>query len=285
LWKKSIAFASRLYHLSVATREPAFRIKLSAGQLEWLGEVWEDQYEDSTKSEGGFISHSKDNEENYDTSDDRENLHQEQDNAILKSVDEIEAQIDGLSDEVDGAYQRRMLPSSHGDLRNTMEVVESHKTTIPAEQARNRISELIPRFSICFSAEECIDGQIHSSLLVYYAGICSLSVDGTTLRRAKSYTPKPSALIYIQRLLFLKAVASHKAYENITIGQRSQSAHLERLNEVCMLSMVRGCLSTLGEFQSLRDYGQVIARSRPPAFMFRWSGKVRGIVVAIVLTF
>jgi len=38
-----------------------------------------------------------------------------------------------------------------------------------------------------------------------------------------------------------------------------------------MRYMVRGCLSPFGESQSLRDYGQVIARSDPPAFMFRWS--------------
>jgi hypothetical protein len=107
--------------------------------------------------------------------------------------------------------------------------------------------------------------------LVYYAGVLGLSDDGRTFRRAKDFTPKLSGLIYIQRLLFLEVALPHNAYESITISQRPQSAHLQRLDEVRMRYMVRGCLNPLGEFQSLRDYGQVIARSDPPAFMFCWS--------------
>jgi hypothetical protein len=61
LWKKFIAFAFRLYHLPAATRESAFRIKLSGEQLEWLGEVWEDRCWNYVESEGGLISCGKTN--------------------------------------------------------------------------------------------------------------------------------------------------------------------------------------------------------------------------------
>lgn len=273
LWKKFIAFAFRLYHLPAAMRESAFGIKLSGEQLKWLGEVWEDRCWNYVESEGDPINHSKDDEESCDASnneerDEEEDLHQEQDYAILESDDEIEAQMDGLADKMDDARKRRMLPSSHVDLPNAMRVIELHKTNISAKQARNRVSELIFRFSIFFSTEEFTDGRTHSSLLVYYAGVLGLSDDGRTFRRAKDYTPKLSGLIYIQRLLFLEVALPHNAYESITISQRLQSAHLQRLDEVCMRYTVRGCLSPFGEFQSLRDYGQVIARSDPPAFMF-----------------
>jgi hypothetical protein len=168
--------------------------------------------------EGGPISHGKEDEEDYAVSDveecdDEEDSHQEQDDAIVKSDDEMEAQIGGLSNEVDVTRKRRMLPSSHVDLQNDIRVVELHKTDISAKQARDRISELIFRFGIFFAAEEFTDGQTHSSLLVYYAGILGLSADGRTFRRAKDYTPKLSGLIYIQRLLFLEVALPHKTYE------------------------------------------------------------------------
>jgi hypothetical protein len=59
-----------------------------------------------------------------------------------------------------------MLPSSHVHLQNDIRVVRLHKTNISAEQARDRISELVFRFSIFFAAEKLTNGQTHSSLLV-----------------------------------------------------------------------------------------------------------------------
>ncbi|KAH0175669.1 hypothetical protein KCU67_g84, partial [Aureobasidium melanogenum] len=50
---------------------------------------------------------------------------------------------------------------------NDIRVVRLHKTNISAEQARDRISELVFRFSIFFAAEKLTNGQTHSSLLVY----------------------------------------------------------------------------------------------------------------------
>jgi hypothetical protein len=121
--------------------------------------------------EGDPISHGKEDEENCDVSDveecdDEEDSHQEQDDVNLKSDNEMEAQMDGLSDEVEGTRKPRMLPSSHVDLQNDIRVVELQKTNISAKQAKDRISELILRFSTFFAAEEFTNGQTHSSLLV-----------------------------------------------------------------------------------------------------------------------
>jgi hypothetical protein len=171
LWKKFIAFAFRFYHLPAATRESAFGIKLSDDQLKWLGEVWDDRCWNHVELEGDPISHGKEDEENCDVSDveecdDEEDSHQEQDDVNLKSDNEMEAQMDGLSDEVEGTRKPRMLPSSHVDLQNDIRVVELQKTNISAKQAKDRISELILRFSTFFAAEEFTNGQTHSSLLV-----------------------------------------------------------------------------------------------------------------------
>jgi hypothetical protein len=70
----------------------------------------------------------------------------------------MEAYIDGLSDKVDGTRKRRMPPSSHVDLQDDIRVVELHKTDISAKQARDRISELVFRFSVFFAVEEFTDG-------------------------------------------------------------------------------------------------------------------------------
>ncbi|KAJ9655925.1 hypothetical protein H2201_008698 [Coniosporium apollinis] len=139
------------------------------------------------------------------------------------------------------------------------------------DPAVDRISELVLRLSISFATEGFVDGQPQSSLLVYFSGVLGLSDDGRTFRRVRDYTSILSGLIYQHRLLFLEYALPYRAYRHIGIEQRPRQDHLARLNEVRLGYMVQGCLSPLGEFLSLRDYGRVLGRSDLPAFMVRWS--------------
>jgi hypothetical protein len=70
--------------------------------------------------------------------------------------------------------------------------------------AVDELLELVFQLSITFSTEEFVDSQPSSSLLVYFSGILGFSPDARSFLPAKRYTPHLSALVYIQRLLFLE---------------------------------------------------------------------------------
>ncbi|KAH8598381.1 hypothetical protein B0O99DRAFT_659955 [Bisporella sp. PMI_857] len=118
-----------------------------------------------------------------------------------------------------------------------------------AGSAVDELLELVFQSSITFSTEKFVDSQPSSSLLVYFSGILGFSVDGQSFLPAKKYTPHLSAFIYIQRLLFLEHALPLRPYPHLGIPRRS--------------------LSPLEEFQSLRDFGRVIACTDPPFFLLR----------------
>ncbi|KAH8750132.1 hypothetical protein F5882DRAFT_488086, partial [Hyaloscypha sp. PMI_1271] len=102
--------------------------------------------------------------------------------------------------------------------------------------AVDEVLELVFQLSTTFSTED---------------GILGFSPDARSFLPAKKYTPHLSALIYTQRLLFLEHALPLQPYPHLGIPRRS--------------------LSPLEEFQSLRDFGRVIARTDPPSFLLRWS--------------
>jgi Orsellinic acid/F9775 biosynthesis cluster protein D len=279
LWKKFIAFIFRLYCMPAAKRWSVFRIKLTSDQFEWLTEIWEDRCWDfvgldtdsSSSSEAeGDCAVSDDDSDNEEEGEEDEGADDGQNDPTSDWNNDRET-ADGHHVEDTTIAEEMGLQWPELDLREEVRVVDLPEIDLSAESAKDRISELVFRLSISFATEEFIDGQPHSSLLVYFSGILGLLPDGKAFRRAKDYTPSLSGLIYIQRLLFLEYALPHKGYKHITLGERPRQDHLGRLNKVRLQYMVQGCLSPLGEFQSLRDYGRVIARTDPPAFMFRWS--------------
>jgi hypothetical protein len=62
------------------------------------------------------------------------------------------------------------------------------------------------------STEEFIDSQPSSSLLVYFSGILGFTADARGFLPAKKFTSHLSALIYIQRLLFLEYALPLRPY-------------------------------------------------------------------------
>jgi hypothetical protein len=95
--------------------------------------------------------------------------------------------------------------------------------------------------SIHFASEEFEDGQPRSSLLVYFSGVLT----------------RLSGLIYVLRLLFLEYALPYRKYTYLEIDRRPRHKHLERLNAIRHRFMLYGCLTPLGEFQSLRDCARV----------------------------
>jgi len=119
--------------------------------------------------------------------------------------------------------------------------------------------------------EQFINVQPSSSLLVYFSGILGFSADAQNFLPAKNYTPHLSGLIYVQRLLFLEHALPFRAYPYLGIPRRPRLRQLERLDVVRRRYMTTGSQSPLEEFQSLRDFGRLIARTDPPSFLLHWS--------------
>jgi hypothetical protein len=135
----------------------------------------------------------------------------------------------------------------------------------------SQLLELLFKLSMTFSMAQFLDAQPSSSLLVYFSGVLGFSSDSQDFLPAKKYTPCLSGLIYIQRLLFLEYALPLRAYPHLRIPRRSRLQQYEGFDSVRLRYMITGSQSPLEEFQSLRDFGRVIARTDAPAFLLRWS--------------
>jgi hypothetical protein len=119
--------------------------------------------------------------------------------------------------------------------------------------------------------EDITDGQPASVMLVYFSGVLGFSADCRGFLPARSYTPSLSALIYIQRLLFLEYALPARAYELLSIDQRSRTGQLARLQQVRSAYMVMGAQSAFNEHASLLAFGWKLAESETPPFLLHWS--------------
>jgi hypothetical protein len=135
----------------------------------------------------------------------------------------------------------------------------------------DQLLELLFQLSVTFSTEQFMDVEPSSSMLVFFSGILGFTSDAENFLPAKSYTPYLSGLIYIERLLFLEYALPFRAYPHLGIPRRPRRRQYERLDAIRQRYMVTGSESPLEEFQSLRDFGRVVARSDPPSFLLHWS--------------
>ncbi|KAI3565868.1 hypothetical protein IWW34DRAFT_812633 [Fusarium oxysporum f. sp. albedinis] len=107
--------------------------------------------------------------------------------------------------------------------------------------------------------ESFLNGQPSSTLLIYFSGILGFSADCQRFQLARQYCSKLSAMIYIQRILFLERALPLRRHSFIGIAQRPEARHFE-------CSQYK-----LAELISLRDFGRNIARTEPPSMLFHWS--------------
>ena len=150
--------------------------------------------------------------------------------------------------------------------RSTTRRDERAKTAIGADNSpAGQLLELIFQLSVAFSMEQFINGQPSSSLLVYLSGILGFSAEN--FLPAKNYTPHLSGLIYVQRVHFLEHALPFRTYPYLGIPRRPRLRQFERLDVIRRRYMTTGSQSPLEEFQSLRDFGRVIALTDPPSFL------------------
>lgn len=131
--------------------------------------------------------------------------------------------------------------------------------------------ELLFGLSIAFCTQSLTDGQPNTTALVYSSGILGFSTESNAFLPARSYTSHLSALIYVQRLLFIEYALPLREYSMLGISCRPRTKQLQRLEAIRAKYMVTGAQSPFEEMMSLRNFGRVIARTDTPSFLLRWS--------------
>jgi hypothetical protein len=127
----------------------------------------------------------------------------------LVSADDSEDNVDDSASEwsdndvqsLDGSLEDAAFTNIRGDE----DEITSHSALLyKGFETVDVLAELVFQLMTSFCLEEFKDGQPSSSLLVYFSGILGFTLDGTTFRRARDYTPYLSALIHQQQLLCLE---------------------------------------------------------------------------------
>lgn len=109
------------------------------------------------------------------------------------------------------------------------------------------------------------------TILIYFRGILAFSTTSKRILPARLYTTHLSALIYIQRLLFLEQALPLRSYPTLGIKHRPRTRQLDRLSKTRERYMVIGSQSAFEEFVSLRSYGRAVAQTDTPATLLYWS--------------
>ncbi|KAH7261579.1 hypothetical protein BKA59DRAFT_488953 [Fusarium tricinctum] len=140
-----------------------------------------------------------------------------------------------------------------------------------AASAFEQFLELLFQLCIMLSTEPFLNGQPSSTLLIYFSGILGFSADCQRFQLARQYCTKLSAMIYVQRILFLEQALPLRGYQSIGIPQRQEARAFECLDEVRAKYMVLGSQYPLVGLISLRDFGRNVAGNEPPSMLFHWS--------------
>ncbi|WZH50246.1 uncharacterized protein QYS62_011490 [Fusarium acuminatum] len=180
---------------------------------------------------------------------------------------ELEDDDDDESDYDDSGY----YDDIEGNIAGTQQNLSAGELGDTTASASGQFLELLFQLCVMLSTESYVDGQPSSTLLIYFSGILGFSADCQRFQLARQYCSKLSAIIYIQRILFLEQALPPREYQSIGIPQRPDAGQFECFNEFRAKYMVLGSQYPLAELISLRDFGRNIARTEPPSMLFHWS--------------
>jgi hypothetical protein len=226
LLKRFFALTFRAYRMPVDVRRRLTGIRFKKEQLRkmraiWEHGVWSDvdlaqgrwpgSRDGGENTGGGAEDEGEDEEEGFDDEDEYEADEGEDD----EDDEDIEVGVEEGEQEDDHDGEGSV---GHGSEDEYQEEDQSDS----AGAAVDELLELVFQLSITFSTEEFVDSQPSSSLLVYFSGILGFSPDSRSLLPAKKYTPHLSAIIYIQRLLFLEYALPLRPYPYLGIPRRSR---------------------------------------------------------------
>ncbi|KAH7029932.1 uncharacterized protein B0I36DRAFT_412480 [Microdochium trichocladiopsis] len=273
LLQRFVAFVFRAFRLPTHQRLEASAIRFDARQQEKLKAIWDHRAwgEDALVRWRTFTAYQR---EDVDMQHGQEDV-DDTDKSDMDTEDDYRSE----DDPSDGEYDEMLdaAEGRHKGVKLSQPQDSSHPLEGPRSPALAELLELLFELCIMFCMQSFSDGDPSSALLIYFSGILGISPDCRGFRTAKLYTPHLSALIYIQRLLFLEYSLPLEAYNHIGIPRRPRFHQHERLDTVRQKYMLASSITPLPEMLSLRDYGRVIARTDPPAYFVRWSDDLQTI--------
>ncbi|KAG2000827.1 hypothetical protein GB937_010791 [Aspergillus fischeri] len=273
-WKQFITFALRVFRLGPVLSQEILHLVLQPQHYQQLEQIWDYPSQDEEKPsiypriavDIPYVQASK-----VTLRDSSQSELQEQENVGFPGSDEdpdyTEVEDDvtpyGSDDELGGLRQGGIVPTEAGSLP------DSGYPSPPLLQGP--LIEMLFKLCVLLMTQTFKDGQPHSSVLVYFSGALGISSQGGYFLPARLFTSHLSALIYIQRLLFLEYALPYKEYSYLGWHCRPSNDHFTQLETVRRRYMLPGSLTALGEFQSLRFLGKQQALLDPPSFFLHWS--------------
>ncbi|KAF9769836.1 hypothetical protein IL306_012675, partial [Fusarium sp. DS 682] len=296
LLKRCLAMILRIYRLPDDKRLQVTGLALNRKQLQLLNAIWNHgaftdlaaleelagRYKhpasraqaavagrgDCSQSANGDVGdNNEEEEEEEDSEEDDMGEEEEEDNAE-----------DHSEEGKGGANQQEEDRGFTMWLKDLGEITDDDEYDIEVEAGAGpgspeELVELLFGLTLALATQPVVNGQPQTTALVYFSGILgfSSSPGGSAFLPARSYTSNLSGLIYILRLVFLEYALPLQAYPTLEIERRPRVGQLERLQSIRRQYMVMESQSPMEELLSLRNYGQVIARTDTPPHLLRWS--------------
>jgi hypothetical protein len=211
--------------------------------------IWEHRAWSDVDLAQGKWPGSRDGGENTGGSADDEG---EDEDEVIDEEDEDEAnevEDDEDNEDIESGFEGEQEDDDDGDGIVGQGGEDEHQEDwFDNSSAVDELLELVFQLSITFSTEEFVDSRPSSSLLVYFSGILGFSPDARSFLPTKKYTPHLSALIYIQRLLFLEYALPLRPYPHLSIPRRSRFQQHQHFDVIRQRYMITGSLSPLEEF-------------------------------------
>ena len=182
-------------------------------------------------------------------------------------VDTDDDDYDGEDDEED----KLMSEEGEDEECDNASTSDLSDTDTASQEVDLFLADHIGRLSLTFLSESVVDGQLSTTLLVYFSGILGMSPDGLTFLRPRNFTSKLSALIYCIRLLVLERTLPRFPHTGDDWPQRPRHSQVLELNQLRQETLCYGVQAPVGEFLSLRAYGRSLANSEGAVFKFFWS--------------
>ncbi|VTO87342.1 unnamed protein product [Fusarium graminearum] len=288
LLKRCLAMILRIYRLPHDKRLKVTGLALNRKQLQFLNAIWNHRsftdwaaleelagrykhsagYAQAAVAGRGDCSQGANGEE-------EEEEESEEDDMREKEEDNAE---DHSEEGKGGAHQQEEERGFTMWLKDLGEITDDDEygTEVEAGAAPGSPEELVELLfglTLALATQPVVDGQPQTTVLVYFSGILgfSSSSSGSAFLPARSYTSNLSGLIYIFRLVFLEYALPLQSYPTLDIERRPRVGQLERLQLIRRQYMVMESQSPMEELLSLRNYGQVIARTDTPPHLLRWS--------------
>ncbi|KAH6977640.1 hypothetical protein EDB80DRAFT_826222 [Ilyonectria destructans] len=171
--------------------------------------------EDNREAEGDRKEEDEDEEDEDDKTEDNK-TEEEEENKEEENEEEDEGETEDNKTEDD------WVPGEEEAERR-----DTNPHPKASDNSTNHLIELLFGLSLALYTEPLVDGQPSSTILVYFSGILAFSITSQQILPARVYTSHLSALIYMQRLLFLEQALPLQSYPTLGIKHHPRTRQLD----------------------------------------------------------